>query len=132
MDFYEEYTAKLDKKANRSKKVLRVLKRYKELGEQKFPEDLHDFLRLDINSFQDHEDKQRLRNVILDIRHDIEEYNQCRDQVNGAIHEIKGHPKLQVNPFARNVYVNILRGSGFFLRYEEDVHYALEELSVPQ
>ena len=132
MNSYEIYTAKLDRQANRPKKVLRVLKRYKELGEEKFLEDLDDFLHLDIDSFQDKEDKQRLRNVLLDIRHDIDEYNKCRDQVNGAIREIESHPKLQVNHFARNLHVNVLRGDGFFERYEEDVYYALQELSVPQ
>ena len=133
MDSYEIYTAKLYKRANNSVNVLRVLKRYKELGEVKFSRDLHRFLRLDKDSFHDKELQDRLRNIIRDIRHDIGEYNQCKDQVHDAIHEIESnHPSQGVNPFARNLYVNVLRGKGFIDAYKEDVHWAWEELSAPQ
>ena len=133
MNSYEKYTAELDIRANNSVNVLRVLKKYRELGEVDFSRDLNSFLRLPKDSFHDKEDQDRLRNIIVDIRHDRQEYDECKEQVNDAIHEIESnHPSRGVNHFARNLYVNVLRGDGFFERYEEDVHYALEELSAPQ
>ena len=133
MVFYEDYTVKLDIWADNPVKALRVLKRFKKLGDDKFSLDLHNFLRLDKDSFHDHEGQERLRNIILDIRHDIGEYNECRDQVHDAIREIESnYPSRGVNPSARNLYVNVLRGKGFIDAYKEDVHWAWVELSAPQ
>jgi len=130
---YEDFTAKLDIQANNSVFVLHVLKRYKKLGDERFSLDLHNFLRLDKGSFDDPEEQEWLESIIDDIRDEMQEYRQCRDQVNDAIDEIESqHPSRGVNPFARNLYVNVLRGNGFFKRYEEDVHCALHDLSAPQ
>ena len=131
MGFYEDYTAKLERQADDSQIVLRVLKVYEEMGDDEFSLDLNNFLCLDNDSFYYPDDKKRLRNIILAIRQDMEKYRKCRDQVKGAILEIESIlPSRGVNRFARNLYVHVLRGDGFFERYSEDVGYAMEYLSV--
>ena len=131
MDSDEEYFANLEEEANSSEEVLCVLKRYQELGEETFSKDLHNFLRFDINFFIYQEDRETLRNVILDIRVDKAQYKERRDQVNGAIHEMEKYPKLKVNPFARHMYVKILGGNYWVDNYEEEVYYILQALSAP-
>jgi hypothetical protein len=131
MDDDKAYWAKLEKEANRVNKVLRVLKRYQKLGEQTFSDNLHEFLCFNINFFQDDKHRQMLRNVILDIRQDITRYNERRDQVNGAIRDMESKPKLQVNPFARNMYVKILGGNYWVENYKDDVYIVLQALSDP-
>jgi hypothetical protein len=131
MDSQQGYYAKLEKKANRSKSVLRVLKRYQKLGEETFSEDLHKLLQFDINFFIDRKIREMLIQVILSIRRDIMQYKERRDQVNGAIREMESHPKLQVNAFARNMYVKTLGGNYWVDNYEEDINYVLDQLSSP-
>ena len=115
MGYEEDVTDQLDMRADYSVNVLSFWKMYQELGEKKFYLDLCDFLCLNIASFRESKDRKRLRGVIVSIEHHIETYSQRRDQVNGAICEIDRHPERDINSFARNLYVNILRGKRFHL-----------------
>jgi hypothetical protein len=129
MSFYDNYTTMLHREADDSQCVLDVLTTYREMGESDFASDLRNFLDLPMDLFHKHADQARLKNVISDIRHDMVEYRKIRCQINDAIREIQTTPSRGVNDFGRNLYVYVLRGSGFCERYGEDVHYALEHLT---
>ena len=128
----EDLTEQLVMRADYSVNVLRALEAYKQLGDNMFYLDMCNFLYFDIAKFNERKDRQRLRGVITSIEDHIETYDQLRHQVNGAILEIKRDPEEDVNLFAHNLYVNILRGEGFSAAYEKDMRSAWEQLSVAQ
>ena len=126
---YDRYTAKLQRQSMNHSAVLYVLKKYQEMGDVSFRRDLRSFLAFTPNLFDD-EDRERLTNIIEDIRRDQESYNQIKPEIVDAITQMECYIGEPPNAFARSLYVNTLRGDGFFSRYEEDVHFALEDFNL--
>jgi hypothetical protein len=125
---YDSYTMELTSEANDHTYVLDVLKRYQEMGDHEFARDLGLFLNFPPSAF-DSDDQIRLRNMIADIRDDQESYDRVRLKVNNAIFQMETYVRMPLNEFSRSLYVNKLRGSGFFETYDEDVHYALQDFN---
>jgi DNA-dependent RNA polymerase auxiliary subunit epsilon len=126
---YDLYTMELTREANDHTYVLDVLKRYQSMGDHEFARDLGLFLIFPLSAF-DSDDQIRLTDIIADIRDDQECYDRVRLQVNNAIFQMETYDRMPVNEFARSLYVNTLRGTGFFERYDEDVHYALQDFNI--
>ena len=126
---YDRHTAQLERLSYNHRVMWNFLKTYQEMGDRSFHKDLRSFLKFPQDAFDD-ADRGRLINIIEDIRNDQESYNQIRHEIVNSIREIESNARMPVNAFARSLYVNELRGKGFFERYVEDVHYALEELTI--
>jgi hypothetical protein len=128
---FDSYTATLEKQSTNRARVLNILIQYKQMGESVFRNDLSSFLAFTSYSYLfDDEDRERLSTIIQDIRNDQVSYDQIRPFLHHAIIEMERYPAKQPNEFARSLYVNTLRGIGFFERYHEDVHYAREGFNL--
>jgi hypothetical protein len=128
---YEDYTEELRKRARNSRLMLEVLEEYVELGEKHFHPDLVQ-ARLQKNPNECTASKERRANLIRDIENDILEYNAIKEELRQVIRAIRIDPANVNNPLAQRLFVEVLRGSGFFERYTEDVHYALEEINADE
>ena len=128
MGDYEEYTEQLREQATYPRNMLDVLEQYVTLGETHFRSDLIQAKRQE-NPNECHDNKKRRANLISDIQNDIRAYAKVRDDLMLVIAKIRIDPVNVQNEFAQHLFVNILRGEGFYDRYTEDIHYGLEDIN---